>query len=471
MRTNADRPQPMIASWDVPASGPIAERLLPVSNSEEGIDNHGSVLQLVALADLKYRVALDEKVHRSSWQQTTLVVTAEVMGAGVLALPYAFSKLGWLLGVLSCTLFAATAIYAGVLLARVRNFMYPAAVSYADLAMQIVGPRFSAFTKACCLSTWGLLLPYYLITANNALAGALGPALHICGWQRALLVVALLTVPLQMRDLHLISYAATLSTLSTFAVVGTASIALVIQAKGKPTIYSTPLLPDQSMTFLDLYGQFARIIFAYQGQSIFCEIMREMRDSRDFPRAVLIGNTLMMGVYLVFVVICNATDGTRVAPFIPDSLDGITKVAVNAFIVYITTVAYVITGQPLHRAIHKALSPSTVDARGVAAALPWLAITTSTLLLAYLVANAVPFFSDFQGLLGALTGAPIVFGWPAFFFLRACKLKRVVVPAVDRIVCYIFLLLFLPVFTLFGCVNALMDIANDWASNGPPFSC
>ena len=35
----------------------------------------------------------------------------------------------------------------------------------------------------------------------------------------------------------------------------------------------------------------------------------------------------------------------------------------------------------------------------------------------FVVANAIPFFEDFQNLLGSLTGAPILFGWHAFFYL------------------------------------------------------
>ena len=61
----------------------------------------------------------------------------------------------------------------------------------------------------------------------------------------------------------------------------------------------TPLFPPKGASFLEMYGQFARIIFAYQGQSMFCEIMREMRDSREFPKAVTVGNGVMMLVYIV----------------------------------------------------------------------------------------------------------------------------------------------------------------------------
>mmetsp|Transcript_4439 Transcript_4439/g.9707 ORF Transcript_4439/g.9707 Transcript_4439/m.9707 type:complete len:125 (+) Transcript_4439:304-678(+) len=98
-------------------------------------------------------------------------------------------------------------------------------------------------------------------------------------------------------------------------------------------------------------------------------------------------------------------------------------------------------------------------------------ITIASLALSYVIANAVPFFSDVQGLLGALTGAPIVFGWPALFFLTACHKNNVAVPRVDRLCCCVSLFLFFPLFTVLGVVNALKDIDLDWTHNGGPFSC
>merc|ERR1712097_104685 len=53
--------------------------------------------------------------------QTAAMLTGEVMGTGVLSLPYACVALGWVLGIGASVLFAAAAAYAGVLLSRVRN--------------------------------------------------------------------------------------------------------------------------------------------------------------------------------------------------------------------------------------------------------------------------------------------------------------------------------------------------------------
>lgn len=46
-------------------------------------------------------------------------------------------------------------------------------------------------------------------------------------------------------------------------------------------------------------------------------------------------------------------------------------------------------------------------------------MSAGVMAVAYLVANVVPFFEELTALIGALIGAPISFGLPAAFALRA----------------------------------------------------
>lgn len=125
-----------------------------------------------------------------TWHHASLIIVGEVLGTGIMGLPKAMASLGWGLGMLSVTLFAATAIYSGVLLSRVR-IMYPGATGYADLAHRLGGWRFGCFTNCAILFNWSFLLPYYLMAAANGLVTAFYDA-DACYWQWALLVLAFL---------------------------------------------------------------------------------------------------------------------------------------------------------------------------------------------------------------------------------------------------------------------------------------
>ena len=86
-------------------------------------------------------------VGRSSWPMSASIIVGEIMGTGILALPYACARLGWVAGLAACSCFGLTAIYSDVLLSRVKNDYYPQADSYGDLAHATVGPIFGAFTR------------------------------------------------------------------------------------------------------------------------------------------------------------------------------------------------------------------------------------------------------------------------------------------------------------------------------------
>ena len=69
-----------------------------------------------------------------SWIFAAITIVGEIVGSGVLGLPYAMKNLGWLLGVAACPIFGLCAAYAGNLLSRAKNSYRPQCRSYVDLA-------------------------------------------------------------------------------------------------------------------------------------------------------------------------------------------------------------------------------------------------------------------------------------------------------------------------------------------------
>ena len=200
--------------------------------------------------------------------------------------------------------------------------------------------------------------------------------------------------------------------------------------------------------------------------------MREMKSPSRFPIALSSANGTIALLYLILAFACCASRGDAIAPYMPDALThGAAKLAANLLVVYVASVAYLVTGQPLHRATSSALAPATLAAGGPRARRVWFAATGAQLGCSYAIANAIPFFADFQALLGALTGAPILFGWPALFYLRGCAQHKLLVPRGERAVCLLFLAVCLPLFTCLGFVNAIQQILHDWSTQHGGVGC
>jgi len=413
--------------------------------------------------------------RESLWYHSAFLICAEVMGMGLLGLPHAMAQLGWVVGLSAAVIFGITAVYSMLLLSRIKNELLPSAESYADIALATVGPMFGAFTRVAVLLSWASLLPYFLLACAKSMATA-APSAPLQLWHWTVLAAALLVGPLQLRTLHQISW---LSLASSVAVLVAVVILVATLLRGAATaggaggngssatsLHSHTMWPPPGSHFLDSFGYFSSFVFAYNGHSVVLEIMREMHEPRTFPYAVLSANGLMITVYTATSALGYAALGRDVAGFLPDSMEaGAAKSAVGCLLTLHTAVAYMVVAQPLHRALHGFLFPLTVEQASSAepkAAAHWLLISASQLAISFVLAAAVPFFDDLQSLLGALTCAPIVYGFPALFFVRAKALHGLPVPMADGFLCALFLGVLTPLFMVVGTFVAVRSIIADW---------
>lgn len=132
---------------------------------------------------------------RTPWYGTTILLLSEVMGTGVLSLPFAAKTLGWVWTIIAVPLFAVVAAYSGWLLASVKR-EYPEVGSYADASNELLGRSFGTFTKACMLVNWGAIAIYYMIALAEGIGDLFGDTLG-CSYERSLVAVFILILPCQ----------------------------------------------------------------------------------------------------------------------------------------------------------------------------------------------------------------------------------------------------------------------------------
>jgi amino acid permease len=201
--------------------------------------------------------------RRAHWWQSSALIVGNVVGTGVLSIPYAAAGLGWVMSAFALLIFAFASAYAGVLLARVRNDFHPKCSSYADLAYAIAGRRFGLFTRCMVVSGWVMLLPYYLIGTADSLRVLFQADAVLCTWQWTSIVALLLLLPLQLTTLTSISYLTWPSTLAILI-----AILLIIAGFGgvssssdsSPRVGTTSMGMPRGGAFLDTYGSLASFV-------------------------------------------------------------------------------------------------------------------------------------------------------------------------------------------------------------------
>jgi len=213
---------------------------------------------------------------------------------------------------------------------------------------------------------------------------------------------------------------------------------------------------------ISLVGALTKFVFAYQGQDIFCEVIAEMRNEKDSPKGITMAYSTMTVVYMFTTILAYGFNGKYVEGFLPDTLDpGWMTQVVGGLIGFHVYVSYCCLGIPFLNVIYaKCMGDShPVWKGGSTQRMTWFFISLITIFTSYIIAVMLPLFDLLSMILGALCGAPIVFGWPAIFYLVACKRKGISMSCFDTFMCYAYLFFFLPLFVIFGAYDSIGLIA------------
>jgi amino acid permease len=463
---------------------PTGENKIGGKTKQSAIDDDTSIT--VSMTDLGSNDNIGS--NRTSVLGTTFILLSEIMGTGVLGLPFVAVSLGWTATMISIPLFAIFAAYSGYQLRSVKVLLGEKSLnvsSFADAGRELIGSRFGTFTSFCMLLNWGALAIYMLIATSDGIANIYAEGFLSCNRNRTIIAALLLVIPAQARDFHTISKY--LSLPSIVAIIITLIIIIVTLVEKLKTDNTTSFAQDTivgvepGMNVFDFLQSLSSIVFAYQGQSIFFELMSEMKNPKEFTKSSNLAYTIMACVYALIVIVAYGIEGENVADFLPASMNpGTAKTVVGVLIVFHIIVAYVIAIQPFHFWLHKVIFPKTFNSPSKQGQIHWLLITVGYVLFAWIVANIIPFFGALQALIGSLLGAPIVFGWPSLYYLLANKNKNGnstwaetlrSVGLINSSISLVFLFIFTPLFCILGTWGGINSIIEDFSSSGSPFHC
>jgi hypothetical protein len=74
-------------------------------------------------------------------------------------------------------------------------------------------------------------------------------------------------------------------------------LAKIAQQGQVPNVVHHAMPPHEN--FWDGYNPVSAFVFAYEGQAVFLEIMNEMKEPKDWPKAAVLGSGLMIPIYTI----------------------------------------------------------------------------------------------------------------------------------------------------------------------------
>ena len=408
--------------------------------------------------------------------RAAIILVAECVGTGVLALPYVASVLGTGPFLVFVLVQVALNLYAGELLATAaetaeRKTNYEACRSTTSALWDFVddtdnidwdtGEPKSPTTRprdmlelaqgldagrplrALVASAWYgnlvLILAQYLVVMARSLRVAF--PLPGCAVVESLLIAALTA--------WLIAQLPTLDALGKGAAqLSFASVVAILAICAKHTPTGPPPVVVEDASAAAVAASLTTVTFAMITSKLFLNVRREMRDPREARKTLRYGIAAFTCVYVVVVFLSGPEPPRFLLDAVHHGTDG--RIAAGLLFAHVA-VSYAINQNVLARTLERYLG-HTLSRKG------WALMTAALTLSSLLIAVLVPVFSDLVAVIGALTSGPLGFAMPALIFdlaTRDSDVKR-------RRKGVISLVLFTVVLTISGTTGAVIRTVKDW---------
>ncbi|KAF2677247.1 putative amino acid transporter [Lentithecium fluviatile CBS 122367] len=250
-----------------------------------------------------------KQAPKSTTRPASGVMIAETISLGVLALPQALAALGFVPGILLILVLGIIATYTGYLIGQFK-IAYPLMQSFADCGELIAGPigrEVIVFAQVLILV---FIMAAHVLSFAIALNAMTGHATCTVVFSAVGLIMSFLLSLLSLpRTLKNVSYFSIFSCLSVVIAVLVAMIGIAIQKPDMGHILAvrpnTPLIKG--------LGPVMNIILAYAGHVAFFTFASELKDSRDFPKALAFIQILAVSFYLIIASVIYYYAGPLVA--------------------------------------------------------------------------------------------------------------------------------------------------------------
>ncbi|KAB8070416.1 transmembrane amino acid transporter protein-domain-containing protein [Aspergillus leporis] len=324
-----------------------------------------------------------------------LVMVAESISLGVLSLPAAVATLGLLPAVLLIVVVGIISTYAGYVLGQFK-WRYPHVSNMADVGEVLLGPFGRELLSVAQTLFLIFLMGSHLLTFTVALNNISRHATCSIVFSIVGLVVSFIcSLP---RTLENISFLSFFSFLSIVAAVFITLVDVVITKPG------TGLEVTTETSFYRGFSAVSNIIFSFSGHIGFFGFMAELKDPRDFPKALYMVQGTEVVIYIVAGVVIYLYAGADVAsPALGSASPIVSKIAYGIAIPAIVT-GGVVVGHVASKLIYMRLLRMTdrMHKRDFLSIGTWVGIMLTLWSLAWIIAEAIPLFSDMLTLICAL---------------------------------------------------------------------
>jgi len=360
---------------------------------------------------------------RLGWKRLTIVLIVEAIALGALSIPGAFATLGMVAGVILTIGIGLIAIYTSYVVGQVK-LAYPDVAHYADAGRLMMG-RFGYELVGAMFA-----LELIFLVGSHCLTGSIaflnmtdnGACSLVFGVVSAI-ILFLLALPPSFADVAILGY---IDFASIMLAIGITVIATGVQtgeAAGGFTAVDWSAWPKENVTFAESFVAVSNIVFAYSFAVCQFSFMDEMHTPKDFVKSIWALGLIEIVIYTLTGALIYAFVGQDVdSPALLSAGGLMAKVAFGVALPVIF-ISGSINGTVVARYIHGRIYKNSVirfvnTKKGW---ITWIALVAIITTIAWIIAEAIPFFSDLLSIMSALFISGFTFYFPAIMWFMLIK--------------------------------------------------
>ncbi|KAH7026440.1 N amino acid transport system protein [Microdochium trichocladiopsis] len=373
-------------------------------------------------------LAGDAHFHRMGWRGLALILIVEAVALGALSLPQCFAVLGIVAGTIVSVVFGLLAIVAGHNVGALKC-KFPHVRSYADAGAVLFGKM--GFAKAGYEFVYAVfLLELIFVSGSHCLTGTIafndltnkGACGIVFGVVSAIILFAV-SAPASFADMAFLSF---VDFASIIAAIGITIIATGIQAnqaQGGLSAVNWSWAPKENVSPHEVFVAVVNIILAYTFTLCQFSFMDEMHTPETYGKAVWTAGLAEIVIYTLTGTLVYAFVGADVeSPALLSGGPTISKIAFGVALPVIFISGAVIT-QTAARLVHGRIFANRVERyvntpRGW---ITWLLTVFVIVAVGWVIAEAIPFFSNLVALISSLFNSGFALYLPALMWFTVLR--------------------------------------------------
>jgi len=346
-------------------------------------------------------------------------MVAETISLGILALPRSLKVVGMIPGLILLIGFGILASYSGYVIGQYK-IAYPHIHSMADAGEVLFGRIGREILGAGQLLFFVFIMGSHILTFAIAMDAITdGKYCNIIWMVVGLFLSLVFTIPRTLKHLSFYSIA------SFASIIGAVMITMIGVSITKPGyingVPSIGMWPRPGVSFHDAFEAVNTMVFAYAGHVAFFSFISELREPRDFPKALAFLQASDISMYIITAVVVYYYAGVEVkSPALLSASPVVMKVAFGIAMPTII-IAGVVNGHVAVKYLYVRMFRNSKDdvmhQKTLKAWGSWIAICATLWVLAWLIAEAVPVFNHLVSLTSALFASWFTFGLSGMFWL------------------------------------------------------